>query len=367
MTLPVLTEYRQSTLRAMEICPRRTRFALETGELKTGWTKGSTNLGTIFHSFVARYMDQLASPEFRPAKQMPTEEAAVIAREVYAESPFTLDHEDFDALIGMAVRFAADFKWDVNRILAKEDPLRVDLLCPDGQVRTVKGQPDLIVADPPRGLIIYDWKTGMAQPKSPKKQEGDGEPVEGEKYLSDTGRYQRLVYGLLALRQWPSAQYAIMWEVPMRFASHGPRYARLSREGLERIEHKLAIDMMRLDQGVEEGPQSPIWEPRPSSKCVHCEVASSCPVPPRMRGEGAVSDQVSLDIEARRFARGKAMYEQAAERLKAASAEAGAHGHLNGAESVRWGPEPDAWAQKGNGRKFGVHPRVEAMESEAAA
>lgn len=365
MSLPILTEYRQSTLRAMEVCPRRTRFALEAGELKTGWTKGSTNLGQIFHAFVWLYINQLKHPDIRPAKNLPTEEVAVIAREAYAQSKVTLSAEDYHALVGMAVRFA-DFKWDVNRILAQEDPLRVDLVCPDGEVRTVKGQPDLIMSDPPRGLIIYDWKTGRAQPKSPRKKEEDGEAVEGEQYLSDVGKYQRYVYGLLALKQWPSAQYAIMWEVPMRFPSYGPRYARLSRDGLEQIEHKLGADMMNLDRGVREGAGSDVWEPIPGGQCHHCEVRRSCPVPPEQRGEGATWDQESADAEAQRWVLGKAMYTQAAETLKA-RAEAGLPpGRVNAREEVRWGPEPDAWARKGGGRKFDLFPAIETTTEEAA-
>jgi hypothetical protein len=62
VSLPTLTEYRQSTLRALEVCPRRTRFALETGDLITGWTGGSTTLGAIFHEFVFDYMETLKKP-----------------------------------------------------------------------------------------------------------------------------------------------------------------------------------------------------------------------------------------------------------------------------------------------------------------
>jgi hypothetical protein len=153
----------------------------------------------------------------------------------------------------------------------------------------------------------------------------------------------------------------------MRFASHGPRYARLSREGLEQIEHKLAADMMKLDQALREGPQSGLWEPRPGAQCLHCEVASSCPVPSRQRGEGAIESQVDADIEARRWARGKAMYTQAAERLKARSDAGLPPGQVTGGKELRWGPEPDAWRQKGGGRKFDLFPAVETTTEDAAA
>jgi hypothetical protein len=103
MTLPILTEYRQSTLRAMEVCPRRTRFALELDEdLTTGWTEGSADLGTVFHAFVVDYMKTLRRPEFRPAKQMPTEEAVNVAREVYAACRSSSTPTITTALMGMA-------------------------------------------------------------------------------------------------------------------------------------------------------------------------------------------------------------------------------------------------------------------------
>lgn len=363
MTLPVLTEFRQSTLRALEVCPRRTRVALETGDVITGWTGGSTTLGTIFHMFVFAYMETLKKPDVRPAKNMATEDAVNVAREVYAGCPWVLDAEEYESYIGMVVRFC-EFEWDVGRILYQEEPMRVDLPCPDGEVRTLKGAPDLIMADPPYGVIIYDWKTGKGQPKSPKKVEEDGAPVEGKHYLSDVGKYQRRVYGTLALHKIPTARYAILWEVPMRFAKHGPRYARLDRSELEHVEPWIADHMMKLDRGLREGPGSDVWEAKPGSQCFpHCEAARGCPVPPGLRGVGAIDSQTAANVEARRFVRGKAMYQQAAERLKAWQEAGYPPGRPNDREEVRWGPEPDAWREKGNGRKWGVHPRVDLIET----
>jgi hypothetical protein len=364
--LPELTEFRQSTLRAMEVCPRRTRKSLEAGDVICGWTGHATQLGTVFHAFVDAYMDTLAMPEVRPAQQLSTEEAVVICREVYDASEIVLPADEYNALIGMACRFC-EFKWDVNRIATKEDALRLDLVCPDGEVRTFKGAPDLIMFDPPQGLIVYDWKTGQGQPKSPRKREEDGEAVEGEQYLSDVGKYQRQAYGLLALRAFPAAQYAVLWEVPMRFAKHGPRYARITREQLEHVEKRLASHMMKLDRGLREGPASDVWLAKPGSQCHHCEAARGCPVPPAMRGVGAITNQTEADIEARRFVRGDAMKEQARERLKAWQEESGGKpGRVNEREEVRWGPDPDAWREKGGGRKFDVHA-AEMTSTEDAA
>jgi hypothetical protein len=366
MTLPILTEYRQSTLRALEVCARRTRFDLEAGDINSGWTEGSADLGTLFHEYAAEYLRTLMRPECQGWRQMPHEEAINVLREVYAASPITLGSKDRVALRGMALGFC-EYKWDVRRILYLEEPLRVELPCPDGEVRTIKGQPDLVYSDPPYGVIIFDWKTGQGRPKAPKKAPEEGATVEGKQYLSDAGLYQREVYGLLVLRHLPAARYAIMRELPMRFPGEGPREARLNRSELEHVEWELGAHMLKLARGLEEGPQSDVWKPRSGSHCYKCEVGRSCPIPPRMRGAGAVQSQLDADILARRFVRGGAMRDQAAEQLKVHTENGGAPGRVNDAQEVRWGPEPDAWQQKGGGRKFGPWPRVDVVETEDAA
>lgn len=358
MTLERLAEYRQSTLRALEVCPRRTRFALETGELKTGWTGHSTNLGTIFHEFAAEYLRTLQRPECRGEQQMATEDAVAVMREVYAASPYVLDADDYSALVGMVLRFC-DFKWRTERILFLEDALHVDVLCADGEIRTLKGQPDVVLADPPYGVVIEDYKTGQGRPKAPRTVPEDAPVIEGKQYLSDVGKYQREVYGYLVLKHVPTARYAILRERPMRYPGEPPREARLTREQLEHVEPRIAAQMMKLDRGVTEGSGSAVWEPIPGAQCLHCEVARSCPVPPGLRGVGAIESQTDADVEARRFVRGKAMYEQAAERLKAWQEAGSLPGSVNGRDVVRWGPEPDAWQKKGGGRKFQLWPRVD--------
>lgn len=363
MTLPLLTEYRQSTLRSLELCPRRTRFALEAGDLTTGWTEGSADLGTVFHVFAFAYLETLKRPDVRGARQMATEDAVNVMREVYASLPIVLTVADYEALVGMVCRFC-EMQWDVRRILFHEEPLRADLVCPDGEVRTLKGQPDLVYADAPYGAICFDWKSGMGKPKSPKKVEDDGATVEGKQYLSDAGRFQRIVYGALILLALPSLRYALLWEVPMRFPSYGPRVARLDRSELEHVLPLIAAHMQKLDEGLREGPQSKVWAPKNGSHCLKCEAQFGCPVPPRQRGAGVAATQVDADILARRYVRGKAMYEQAAEQLKARQEIGGSPGRLNAAQEVRWGPEPDAWMKKGGGRKFGVHERVDVVKVE---
>lgn len=360
--LAQLTEFRQSTLRALEVCPRRTRFALESGELTTGWTGGSTRLGTVFHEFAAEYLRTLQRPECRGERKMATEDAMAIMREVYAASPYVLDADAYHALVGMTLRFC-DFEWRTERILFLEEPLRAEILCSDGEIRTLKGQPDVVFADPPYGVVIEDWKTGQGWPKAPRKLPEDAKVIEGREYLSDVGKFQREVYGYLVLKQLPAARYAILRERPMRYPGEPPREARLAREALEHVEPRIAAAMMKLDRGVSEGSGSEVWAPIPGSQCNHCEAARSCPVPPGLRGAGAIGCQSDADVEARRFIRGGAMRVQASERLKAWQEAGNPPGRLSGREEVRWGPERDAWMVKGGGRKFEVWPQATEGET----
>jgi hypothetical protein len=300
-------------------------------------------------------METLKKPEVRPAKQMATEEAVNVAREVYNRSPFVLDADSYDALIGMVVRFC-DFEWDVNRILFQEEPLRAELLCPDGEVRTLKGAPISSTRTRRTARSSTTGRRASASRSRPASVRMRARRSRASSTCPTSASSSGRSTGCWCSRRCPRSGYVVLWEVPMRFPKYGPRYARLDRGQLEHVEARIAAQMMKLDRGLREGPGSGVWEPKPGSQCQHCEVARSCPVPPQMRGVGAVESQTAADIEARRFVRGRAMYQQAAERLKARQEAGLPPGRVNGREEARWGPEVDAWRERGGGRKFDVFP-----------
>jgi hypothetical protein len=123
-------------------------------------------LGTVFHSVVAEMLRTMWKYDHR---LMPTEEAMVICREVYANGDITLTAEDRRTLAGLTLGFCK-FPFNPKRIHALEARLTLDVTCLDGKVRTLKGQPDLIMGDPPHGLIVVDWKTGPWQAAEPARQ-----------------------------------------------------------------------------------------------------------------------------------------------------------------------------------------------------
>lgn len=354
--LPQLTEFRQSTLRAMEVCPRRTRDALRVDpNTTTGWVGQSDDLGTMTHEVCWEIMRTLLR---QGESHMGTEEAMVICREVYAASPIVLsaqEHED----LGWMVRGFSHYRWRPERILAIEEPLRLDIVCPDGEARRLKGTPDLVIADPPHGLYCADLKSGRSRPKAPRQAVPEGQPIEGIQYLSDHGLFQRRVYGCLLLDRYPVADYVWLQELPLRYPDEPPRIAKLRREDLEHVIPWIGAHMMKLDNALREGPKSELWKARPGSHCSKCEVGMSCPVPREMRGDGAIQTQRQADTAAAIFAKAGAKKDQAKAQLKVWEENGNPPGRVNDREEVRWGPEPDAWKTKGGGRKFSIWPTTE--------
>jgi hypothetical protein len=361
-TLPTLEEYRQSTLRNDATCPRRTRGELQAGDVTTGWSEASADLGTAVHAVLAEIMRTLRDTG---EIQMPTEEATVICWEVYNALDLTLPVVELETLEWMVQSFCR-FEWPTP-IFAVEEPLRVPVECMDGVVRVLKGQPDVVIADPPRGLVCVDWKSGMARPKAPREAVPEGEPIVGKEYLSDAGVFQRQVYGMLLLLTFPAVEYVILREIPLRFPNEAPREARLDRHELEHVVKAVGSRMMKLDRALREGPKSKHWAPRPGRHCSKCPVGLSCPTPREMRGDGAIRTQAQADRTARKYAVVSAQKDQAHSQLKAWQETGNSPGRVNSGEMVRWGPEPDAWMVKGGGRKFGLWPAVSVQVQEAMA
>jgi RecB family exonuclease len=366
--LKPLDVYRQSTLAGLTTCARRTRFALEAGDdITTGWVESTGDLGTVFHAVVAEMLRTMWKYDHH---LMPTEEAMVICREVYANGDITLPAEDRRTLAGLTLAFCK-FPFNPKRIHVVEARLTLDVVCLDGRTRTLKGQPDVIMGDPPHGLIVVDWKTGQGKPPRPKDpsklikhEDTDTELAIGEEYLSDRGHFQLDTYGLLAMegrlddgsRIVENAEYVTLREIHLR--SGEERMATLDRNAaIEHVMPHLAADMQRLDRGIAEGPKSKVWAPRPGKHCVkQCPVARSCPVPREMRGDGAIQTQHQADVAARAWAVARAQVEQA-RRQSVAWTEAGhPPGKANEREELRWGPEADMWMRKGGGRGFKLWP-----------
>jgi hypothetical protein len=344
--LPVLTEYRQSHLQGFTICARRTKHALMAGDdLTTGFVGTSGHLGTAFHEFMHRYLRTLQA---EGAEQMPTQEAIEVMYEALGGLPFALPFEALDELRYLVLGFCR-FKWDPRRIFALEKRITADIVCPDGKTRTLKGQPDILLIDPPDGLIVIDAKSGRGRPKGPRVEPEAFEVIEGREYLSDL--FQGDTYSLLGLHEYPVANRVGFRELHLR--SGQIRQGTLGREALEHVERKLATTMMLMDRAIQEGPHSRLWDARPGSHCARrCPVTRSCPIPREMRGAGGIATTAQANDAARAWAVLEGQRETIRTQLKDwVEGSANPLPVVNEKEVVRWEPET------GKGRRFGVWPR----------
>lgn len=357
MTLSPLVEYRQSHLRGFTICPRRTKHDLLAGpDSVRGWVGRAGDLGTAFHEFQFRYLTTLRDAGH---VQMPTQEGIEVMYETLAELPFTLPFAQMDELRYLVLGFC-DIKWDPRLLkgAAFEEELRADVVCPDGEVRTVKGTPDVLMFDPPEGLLIIDSKSGRGRAKGPRVEPEPGEVVEERKYLSDL--FQGDTYSFLGMRRYPSARYVKFKEFHLR--SGQVRQGTLSREALEHVERKLAVVMMQLDRAIGEGEDSALWAPRPGSHCARqCPVARSCPIPFEERGDGAISDLDDARLAARRFAVLEGERKALIDQVKAwVEDPSNAIPEANEDQVVGWRPP------LGKGRRFGLWSKSDFEEGTAA-
>lgn len=356
MTLTKPEVYRQSHLRGFTICARRTMHDLLAGDDSVrGWVGRSGDLGTAFHEFAAEYLRTLYRQGYG---QMPTQEAVEVMYEVLGRLPFTLPFEQLDDLRYLVLGFC-ELLWNPKRILALEERLEAEIACPDGEVRVLKGQPDVLMADPPNALIVIDFKTGRGRPRGPKAEPEVGEVVEDRKYLSDL--FQGDTYSLLALKQYPSASHVIFRELHLR--SGQIRQGRLSREALEHVERKLAVTMMNLDRAIEGGEESPLWAPRPGAHCARqCPVAESCPVPREMRGDGGIDSRDRADSAAEALGVLEGQRHALISQLKSwVEDPANPLPSVNEETVAGWKPPT------GKGRRFGLWPRQDVIESQESA
>jgi RecB family exonuclease len=350
--MKALDSYRQSLLANFETCPRRTRFALEGREdISAGFVEASAALGSLTHLVYAELLRTL----YRTGhEQVPTQEAVEVMYEVMAASDIVLPADERESLRLFTLRFC-EWRWEASRVLALEHRLEAQVVCQDDKTRTLTGAPDVLIADPPDGIIIVDYKSGWAVPKAPRKPPEDG-PITGKQYLSSRGHFQLDCYGLLGLRAYPQAARATLRERHLR--SGETREATLYRDDLEHIERELGVQMQKLERAICQGARSKAWKPRSGHHCLRqCPVARSCPIPAEQRGDGHIGSDAQADREAAVFAVLDAQRQQTRSGLKAYWEETGY------APKVGDGRE----MYKPDGKSFGMHEPEDLQLAEASA
>lgn len=165
--------------------------------------------------------------------------------------------------------------------------------------RVVTGQLDALIADPPAGLVVLDWKTPR---KAPPKYEGahrdergraDGGKVDAG--LSYLGYWQQRTYGLLVLDNVRDVQYLTMREVyPLDLDERGNmavRTSTITREDMDDIRQELATVAELVDRGLMGGSASEVWKPQPGVHCRFCRSPARCPIEPEARGSGRITNR----------------------------------------------------------------------------
>jgi hypothetical protein len=155
--------------------------------------------------------------------------------------------------------------------------------------RIATGRPDAVLAVPPDGLEILDWKTDRQPP--PKGEENDEHRDDAE-HVSYGGYFQQRTYGVGALRRWPHVKWVRLREFYVLAGE--ARWATIHREHMEHIERELAAEVELLDRALMGGHKSEIWSPSPGHHCRYCPRSGQCPIPREERGEGAIGDSAAV-------------------------------------------------------------------------
>ncbi len=339
--------YRQSRIRAFHECPRRT-------VLEVDWTAGlvgeSADLGSALHAVVAEILRTLWR---QGEKQMATQEAMEVCYEIVTAGPWVLSPASHDWLRQMVLKFC-ELESRPERFLAIEEVLTLDLVCPDGEVRTLSGTPDLLVAIPGGvpTIEISDWKSSLGVPRSPRITPEPGEPIRGEAYLHEGGHTQLRIYGLLVLARYPRAQRCTLSQRNLRWGGP-PREASIDRDDCEHIARQVALLMQQLDTALSAGEGHELSAPRPGPQCTtRCQVARSCPVPQEARGLGALATMEDAVAETKRMVVVKALGKQQANSLKAFHEARDEYIDLGDGTALGWFEKPSG------GREFTIKERT---------
>lgn len=272
---------RQSRLRKLDDCALSLKFELEHGD---GWSSHPMARGTLMHR---AYAEALRTMRRLDEKRIPVAEALEILYEVCRqrgvppEEVVTVPLREMRDMRMEMIKFAADNRFDVDRIVDIERRLEavVTYDSPQGLVeRTITGQLDVLMADPPDGAIVIDHKSSWGLPPA-----GDSEDPS---HVSYAGYFQLRTYAFLVFRNYSAVQHLTLREFYPRYSE--VREAVIRRDDMEHVEREMSMLVERFDALVASGSESRMWMPTPGAHCQRCSKPGSCPIERESRGEGAI-------------------------------------------------------------------------------
>jgi hypothetical protein len=319
--------------------------------------------GSMFHRWVAKALEQMKAEGWT---SYPVEMGLELLLQVLAQRDVPDDEvvhlpmSELRWLRVLVTRWCEGGEFDAQRVLEIEQPLYMKVKVPDGQggtyERTVKGTPDVIVADPGTapGLIIPDWKTGWA---SPSKQQGelDRQGEERTDKLSDQGYAQQIIYGALGLVNYPAVERVTLREAYLMWGEY--REATVHRWELERVMDILGAIIAQIDAAFAAGPDSARWVPTAGTHCGICPSPRRCPL---KDWEGIPANVAEAQLLAREWIVAGQVRK---DRLPLVKGWVEAHGpieidHGKGRREVGWLAN-----STGNGRRFALYEPEDAPAS----
>ncbi len=273
--------YRQSLIATFDSCPLRAKFGRE--DVRRSPSPLAAR-GTLLH----RAMHQAVREMQREGeRRFSVEQGMELLTAVLSQMGPNVESGDVVPLSMREMRWCRVImtKWceyvdlDPAKIIGIERRLTAPLELLNGKTVNITGQLDLLLADPPDGVIVIDYKTGFRSPKTPRTGGDPGkiEMAEAEGTgLTELGWVQFLVYSYLCYNQLDWIQRVIFREVHV--LRQEERQGRMDAFQMERLTDPLRAQVTLLHQAVEEGPDSPRWVPTAGQHCGFCSKPSACPI-----------------------------------------------------------------------------------------
>jgi hypothetical protein len=316
--------------------------------------------GTLFHRWVARAIAQMRE---RGWTSYPVEMGLELLLEVLAQRDVP-DHEvvhlpmrELRWLRVVVTRWCEGGAFNAQRVVAIEERINGVVYVPDGNggmyERIVTGQPDVLVADPPNGMICIDWKSGWAPPA--KEVERVNGNQDQDQTLSDQGYAQQVIYGLLVLQTYPAVEKVTLREAYLMYGEY--REATIERWQMERVTDILGAVIAQIDAAFEAGPESKRWIPTAGTHCAMCPAPRKCPLTEWL---GTPTTVEEAQLVAREWI---VAAEVRKERLPLLKGWYDANGplpieHAKGRREVGWTPN-----KSGDGRSFKLYEPEDAPDS----
>lgn len=243
-------------------------------------------LGTLWHRWVSRVialMRATGATTFPVEMGMAELQTVVAQRDVPDEAVVHLPMAELKWLRICVTKWCHGGAFNAQRVIAIEEELKSVIAVPDGRggfyERTIVGHPDVLVADPPKGVIVVDWKTGWTPPSKLSEDALDERVAHAEEHtekLTDQGYAQQVIYGTLILDNYPAIERVTLREAYIRHGEY--REATVDRYHLERLKDVIAAVVAQIDAAFEAGPDSPRWIPSAGVHCGICPAPRHCPL-----------------------------------------------------------------------------------------